>query len=126
MFYDAIETTILTPVVQKMITDYFKGSYVDFKNCVSLDLDSLTTFNRRVLAACSKIRAGQTLSYSQIAEKIGSPGAARAVGTALAKNPLPLIIPCHRVIKTDGQIGQFSAAGDENLKEKLLKHEILY
>jgi len=61
-------------------------------------------------------------TYGEIAKKIGHPGAARAVGTALAKNPLPLIVPCHRVIRSKGELGGFSA-GDTNLKRRLLGKE---
>ena len=69
----------------------------------------------------STIPRGHTESYSSLASKIGSPGAARAVGTACRLNPLPLLIPCHRVIKQDGSIGEF-ALGKMN-KEYLLRME---
>ena len=107
---------------QEKITAYFKGDCVDFRD-IPIVLDGLGLFARRVLTACRDIEFGQTVSYSRLAEMAGKPRAARAVGGVLAKNPLPLIIPCHRVICANGKIGGFSAAGGKNLKEKLLKHE---
>ena len=107
---------------QEQITAYFKGDCVDFRD-IPIVLDGLGLFARRVLTACRDIEFGQTVSYGRLAEMAGKPGAARAVGGILSKNPLPLIIPCHRVICANGKIGGFSAAGGKNLKEKLLKHE---
>ena len=75
------------------------------------------------MTACRDIRFGQTVSYGRLAEMAGKPGAARAVGRALAKNPLPLIIPCHRVICANGKIGGFSAPGGVTLKKRLLQLE---
>jgi O-6-methylguanine DNA methyltransferase len=94
-----------------------------FHGAVNFDLpclDSLPAFTRKVLAACGKIPSGKTVSYSQLARMIGKPRAGRAVGSALAKNPIPLIIPCHRVIRRDGSIGKFSAFGGSSTKKKLL------
>ena len=89
----------------------------------NLKLDKLSPFAIQVLTACRDIKFGQTISYSGLAKKLGRPGTARAVGGALAKNPLPLIIPCHRVIHSDGKIGGFSTPGGTNLKAKLLELE---
>ncbi len=86
-------------------------------------LASLTDFERKVLLACTKIPAGQTRTYSQLAQQIGKPHAARAVGNALAKNPLAPIIPCHRVIRNDGSLGGYSAKGGTRRKRALLKNE---
>jgi O-6-methylguanine DNA methyltransferase len=93
--------------LQKQIIAYFEGKPVRFDT--PLVLDKLSSFTRKVLAACRKIPAGQTVSYSQLAGMIGNPKAGRAVGSALAKNPIPLIIPCHRVIHSDGSFGNFSS-----------------
>jgi methylated-DNA-[protein]-cysteine S-methyltransferase len=102
------------------IVAYFNGKTVRFDlPC----LDSLPAFTRKVLAACAKIPSGKTVSYSQLARMIGNPRAGRAVGSALAKNPIPLIIPCHRVIRTNGSIGKFSAPGGSDTKKKLLALE---
>jgi len=90
---------------------------------VPLVLDSLSPFARKVLDACRKIPSGKTVSYSQLAGMIGKPRASRAVGSALARNPIPLIIPCHRVIRSDGSLGNFSALGGTALKKMLLTLE---
>jgi O-6-methylguanine DNA methyltransferase len=96
-----------------------------------LPIQRVTEFTKQVLTACRNIGFGRTISYSGLAKKLDPPcslakartGAARAVGSALAKNPLPLIVPCHRIVCSDGKIGGFSATGGKNLKAKLLKHE---
>jgi methylated-DNA-[protein]-cysteine S-methyltransferase len=108
--------------LQEKITAYFEGIRTDF-NTTPILLDGLRPFTISVLTACRNIPYSQTMSYSKIAQKIYCPKAARAVGNALAKNPLPLIIPCHRVIRSDGSCGNFSAAGGKKLKQKLLKLE---
>ena len=81
----------------------------------------ITPFEKKVYAAVSKIPAGETKSYGWVAKKIGSPKAARAVGNALNRNPYPGIIPCHRVVKSDGSIGGFSMG--IRLKKALLHKE---
>ncbi len=88
-----------------------------------LPIQRVTEFTKQVLTACRNIGFGRTISYSGLAKKLGRPAAARAVGNALAQNPLPLIIPCHRIVRSDGKIGGFSAPGGKELKAKLLKHE---
>lgn len=86
-----------------------------------LDL-AVTPFRRRVLDQAASIPKGEVRSYGWLARHIGSPGASRAVGSAMATNPVPLIIPCHRVVRSDGRIGAYSLGGPEN-KWKLLRHE---
>lgn len=83
-----------------------------------------TDFQKQVWQALQKIPFGTTMSYKQIAEMINNPRAVRAVGLANGKNPIPIIIPCHRVIAADGQLGGFSAGLWR--KEWLLKHERLF
>jgi methylated-DNA-[protein]-cysteine S-methyltransferase len=107
---------------QEQIIAYFEGVIISFRD-IPVVLDESSSFLRSVLNACRSIGFGRTISYSGLAKKVGRPDAARAVGCALAKNPLPLIIPCHRVIRSNGKIGGFSAAGGKNLKAKLLKQE---
>jgi methylated-DNA-[protein]-cysteine S-methyltransferase len=107
--------------LQNKIIAYFEGKPVSFNE--SLDLAELTSFTRKTLAACKKIPSGETVTYSQLAAMVGKPNAGRAVGNALAKNPIPLIIPCHRVIRSDGSLGQFSAPGGTALKRKLIALE---
>jgi methylated-DNA-[protein]-cysteine S-methyltransferase len=113
----------LFSTIQQQIISYFEGSCVNFSTDIPILLDGLSRFSQLVLTACRNIRFGDTISYSGLAKKIGRPDAARAVGATLAKNPLPLIIPCHRVIRSDGKVGGFSAAGGKNLKERLLRLE---
>ena len=82
----------------------------------------LTAFQQRVLEATAMIRPGERLTYGELARQIGSPGAARAVGSALAANPFPALVPCHRVVHADGSIGQYSCGGSR-VKERLLAEE---
>ena len=86
-------------------------------------LASLTPFQRAVLLECAKIPRGQTRTYSQLACSIGKPKAARAVGNALAINPLAPSIPCHRVVKSDGTLGGYSGRGGAWKKKSLLLRE---
>jgi len=109
--------------LQKQIAAYFDGTRIDFSPKIPLDLDRLSPFHRSVLTACREIRFGQTITYAELAARAGRPAAARAVGSALAKNPLPLLVPCHRVLRSDGQIGGFSAPGAITVKKRLLLHE---
>ena len=69
------------------------------------------------------VPCGETTDYTGLASQAGSPKAARAVGSVMAKNPLPLIIPCHRIVARSGLIGGFSAPGGTTMKKRLLRHE---
>ncbi|MDO8468336.1 MAG: methylated-DNA--[protein]-cysteine S-methyltransferase [Candidatus Peribacter sp.] len=80
-----------------------------------------TAFQRAVWKAVRRVPFGQTITYGELARRIGHPHAARAVGTALKKNPIPILIPCHRVVPADGGIGKY--AGGEDRKSWLLLHE---
>ena len=85
----------------------------------------LTPFEMAVLGATLAIPFGETRSYAWVAKAIGKPGAVRAVGSALRKNPWPLIIPCHRVIKSDGSIGRYAGKDTGRKKELIdLEHRI--
>jgi methylated-DNA-[protein]-cysteine S-methyltransferase len=88
-----------------------------------VDLVRVGPFEREVLAALRRIPAGRVRTYQQVALALGEPGAARAVGTACARNPLPLLIPCHRVVRTDGGLGGYSLRGGVELKRRLLREE---
>jgi len=109
--------------VQEQIIAYFEGTRINFGQDIPIVLDGFSPFAVRVLTGCREVTFGRTINYGQLAKKIGRPGTARAVGSALAKNPLPLIIPCHRVIRSDGRIGGFSATGGTKLKNRMLKLE---
>ena len=86
-----------------------------------LNLSKLTDFSAKVLKQTRNIPRGKVATYSGLATKLGRPGAARAVGTALANNPFPIIIPCHRVIRVDGGLGGFG--GGLKMKRELLNRE---
>lgn len=84
-------------------------------------LEDRTPFQQRVLLACHRIPRGEAWSYAKLAKAAGAPKAVRAVGSTMATNPLPLIIPCHRVVRSDGSIGNFGGA--PGMKERLLELE---
>lgn len=88
-----------------------------------VDLSMVGPFERMVLERLRKIPRGQVCTYRDIAREIGHPGAVRAVGNACAKNPVPLIVPCHRVVRTDGSLGGYSLRGGTALKRRLLEGE---
>lgn len=98
---------------------YLEGRIVSFS--YPIDMDGLTPFQRQVLRMVATIPYGETRSYSWVAQATGKPAAQRAVGQALAANPLPLLIPCHRVIGKDGDLGGYT--GGVKLKRRLLELE---
>lgn len=108
--------------IEKRIKAYYKGQGVDFKRLV-VCFDGLTDFQGNVLTTLRQITYGHTISYGDLANRSNCPRGARAIGTVMAKNPLPLIIPCHRVIKKDGSLGYFSAAGGVETKQRMLDLE---
>lgn len=109
--------------LQEQTAAYFDGARIDFSPDIPILLDGFSTFGKSVLTTCRKIKPGRTMSYGGLAKRIGRPAASRAVGGTLAKNPLPLIIPCHRVLRSDGGLGGFSAPGGTILKERMLELE---
>jgi len=90
---------------------------------IALDMDGLPEFNRRVYAVTRAIPPGQTLTYGEIASRIGEPGAAQSVGQAEGANPFPIIVPCHRVLAAGGKVGGFSAPGGIATKRRILAIE---
>lgn len=86
-----------------------------------VDLRQLTSFQREVLEVTAQIPPGEVRPYNWVAREMGSPGAVRAVGSALARNPVPIVVPCHRVVKSDGSVGNY--AFGPKMKEDLLAHE---
>jgi methylated-DNA-[protein]-cysteine S-methyltransferase len=102
---------------------YFAGEKVDFAN-MPLDLRGQDEFFLEIYAAARRIGWGQTTTYGSLAKELGAgPEAARDVGQAMAKNPVPLIIPCHRVLAAGGRLGGFSAPGGSATKQRMLEME---
>jgi O-6-methylguanine DNA methyltransferase len=104
------------------VCKHLEGDIQDFRD-VPLDLEGAGSFARRVYEAARQIPTGQTRSYGELARAVGRPAAARAVGQALGKNPVALIIPCHRVLAAGGKPGGFSAHGGRATKARMLAVE---
>jgi methylated-DNA-[protein]-cysteine S-methyltransferase len=101
---------------------YLAGERVDFGS-VALDLAAVGEFRLAVYEAARSVGWGQTTSYGELARRIGFPWGARAVGQALARNPVPIIVPCHRILAQGGRVGGFSAYGGTLTKRRLLALE---
>jgi methylated-DNA-[protein]-cysteine S-methyltransferase len=101
---------------------YFGGARVDFTG-IGLDLPALDPFRRATYDALRAVAWGETVTYGELARRAGAPGAAQEVGIAMARNPVPLIIPCHRVLAAGGKLGGFSAPGRTAAKERMLALE---
>ena len=99
-----------------------RGEGAEF-SLASLDMRGIPPFHRRVYEVALTIRPGRTLTYGEVAQRLGDPGAARAVGQALGKNPFAPIVPCHRVLAAGGRTGGFSAPGGVATKLKMLAIE---
>lgn len=120
-FATATEDTQLLPHLATAIGRYCAGHAENFD--VALDTDGATPFEIAVWQACRRIGHGRTSTYGELARRVGRPGAARAVGGAMAHNPCPLVVPCHRVLRSDGALGGFSGPGGLALKRRLLALE---
>jgi methylated-DNA-[protein]-cysteine S-methyltransferase len=107
---------------QQRIQAYFKGDPVVFQD-IPLCHTGQSLFCQAVCAALAKVPFGTTVTYAKLAGLAGHPDAARAVGRVMAANPVPLIVPCHRVVRADGGLGGFSAQGGISTKKRLLEHE---
>ncbi len=119
---DVIDSDPASPLLvkaEKLLTRYFSGESVSFE--LPLDLRYYTPFQLAVWRAAQAVPSGETRAYAWIAKRIRNPKAVRAVGQALGANPVPIIIPCHRVISSKGTMGGFS--GGIGMKKKLLELE---
>ena len=105
--------------LRTLLDRYLKGQDVDFD--IDTDITDLPVFTQNVLNELRKIPYGETRSYLDIARSVGQPSAVRAVGQAVKKNPIPIIIPCHRVIRENGSLGGFSLG--TQIKKRLLSLE---
>jgi methylated-DNA-[protein]-cysteine S-methyltransferase len=101
------------------LRDYFAGQPIDVQ-ALRLQLTG-TPFQLKVWQELAQVPWGRTVSYRELARRAGNPGASRAAGQACGKNPIPVIIPCHRVVRSDGSLGGFSAGLEK--KRWLLEHE---
>ena len=129
-FVERITNTWIAPLsrsphpitaARQQISAYLAGERTDFD--LPVDIDHLSAFQQDVLRATMTIPRGRTITYADLADQLGNPDAIRAVGGALGQNPIPLIIPCHRVIAAHGNLGGYSGSGGVKTKEKLLKLE---
>ncbi|MCA8998882.1 MAG: methylated-DNA--[protein]-cysteine S-methyltransferase [Planctomycetaceae bacterium] len=118
---DSAETLWAHPA-QRLLTDYLSHQPVDL-SVIPLDLPPGTAFQERIRAIVREIPYGKTLSYGEVAIEAGYPGAARAVGTVMSTNPIPLLIPCHRVMGAHGKLGGYSAPQGLAMKRLLLDME---
>ncbi len=90
---------------------------------IDLNMDNVPEFHRQVYEAARRIPSGHTVSYGELARALGKPGAARAIGQAMGKNPFPIVVPCHRVLAANRATGGFSAHGGVETKARLLAAE---
>jgi methylated-DNA-[protein]-cysteine S-methyltransferase len=116
---EGVESDTPFRMLHLLLDRYMRGQKVDFE--VEVDISGESGFTRRVLTELLKVPYGQMISYGRLARKLGYENASRAVGQAVGRNPIPIIIPCHRVVREDGTIGGFSMG--LKIKERLLALE---
>jgi methylated-DNA-[protein]-cysteine S-methyltransferase len=110
------------PALVERIVAYGEGEHIEFDD-VPLDLGGQPEFHLKVYADILRLRWGETTTYGDIARRLGDVTLSRAVGQALGRNPIPLIVPCHRVLAADGRTGGFSAPGGASAKMRMLALE---
>lgn len=120
--YAQIEQVEWMPELAERLTLFAAGEPQDFSD-VLLDTSHLTTFAAKVIAQCRELSWGTSVTYGELAKRAGASGAARAVGSVMAKNRFPLIVPCHRVLPAGGKLGGFSAPQGVSMKKRLLQME---
>jgi methylated-DNA-[protein]-cysteine S-methyltransferase len=123
-FPDAVEGVPPAPIAEAIarIVTHLEGGSPDL-DAIELDMTGVQEFDRRVYEIARAIPRGGTRTYGEVAAELGDPGAARAVGQALGRNPFPIIVPCHRVLAAAGRPGGFSAHGGVPMKLRLLAIE---
>jgi methylated-DNA-[protein]-cysteine S-methyltransferase len=123
---EGAESTQTPPIwwenAQKLLVAYANGECVDLST-IPISVREMTPFQQRVVRSLLQVGYGQTVTYADLAKRAGSSGAARAVGNQMAKNLVPLLIPCHRVIASGGKLGGFSAPQGITMKQRLLDME---
>jgi len=118
----AAEQPSALAALSEQIGAYFAGSPAQFS--FAIDWTQFEPFQRSVLQRCATIEYGDRISYGELAEEIGAPRAARAVGNALRSNPITIVIPCHRVVRSDGSLGGYGGEDREQRKATLLELEL--
>ena len=114
-----IKSVSRIPIISDLISDYFDGD-ISAMDAIHVRQPG-ASFSQAVWKAMKKVKAGKVISYGELAERAGSPAAVRAAGSACAKNAIVLIVPCHRIVKTGGALGNYAYGLDK--KEWLLRHE---
>lgn len=104
------------------IVAYFAGADVDF-SAIPVDLSGIDAFRLDIYAAARRLAFGEAVTYGELARRAGHEGMARETGAALGANPVPLVVPCHRIVAAGGKIGGFSAPGGSATKQKMLELE---
>jgi methylated-DNA-[protein]-cysteine S-methyltransferase len=104
------------------IRSYAAGEPIDFSD-VDVDFGPMEPLALAVYAEARRIPAGEVVTYGELADRLGLENGARAVGAALGRNPVPLVVPCHRIVAAGGRLGGFSAPGGSFAKARLLEHE---
>ena len=107
------------PIISDLISDYFDGD-ISAINAIHVRQPG-ASFSQAAWKVMKKVKAGKVISYGELAERAGSPAAVRAAGSACAKNAIVLVVPCHRIVKTGGALGNYAYGLDK--KEWLLRHE---
>jgi methylated-DNA-[protein]-cysteine S-methyltransferase len=118
---EALHAPAWLDLARAWLCGYFTGEARDFP--VPIDLRGLTAFDERVLRANFQLRRGEVVTYMEMARRAGCEHAIRATGTALGRNPMPIVIPCHRVVRSDGRLNRFGAPGGITVKAWLLTLE---
>lgn len=118
-----VQNTDWAPQLRKKFEAYAAGQKVRFDEVKIIRQRPLTEFQKQVVEIVRSIPRGETLTYGEVARLAGSPGAARAVGSVMSSNPIPIIVPCHRVVGACGSLGGFSAAGGIRTKQWMLEIE---
>lgn len=108
--------------LDQLLQEYFETGNASFDR-IEIDPTGWTEFSQRIYNACRQVETGDTVSYKELAALAGRPRASRAVGTAMAKNRVTILIPCHRVVASGGKLGGYGGPGGLELKKKLLALE---
>ncbi len=115
----ALKKNTIPVEFKNQLDEYFTGKRYQFN--LKISIDDVTNFERNVLNNLNKVSYGETRTYKWLAKEVGNPKAVRAVGQALKRNPLPIIIPCHRIIESNGSLGGYASGVD--IKRRLLELE---